>query len=434
MPKNITRRTFLAAGAGVLASANAHGLARPVSPNGRIRLGFIGMGGMGRSHFDRLLRRTDVELVALADPDRRHQSAAVEHARAAGASVSAYTRYHELLSMHPDIDAVFVSTPDHWHALATIDCVEAGKDVYVEKPLALTIAEGRRMIEVARRYGRVVQMGTMQRSDMPQFRKACELVRGGAIGEVRGAVCFIGPNPQHAPIPDTAPPDYLDWDLWLGPAPERAYNEKMHPHSWRYFRDYSGGLLTDWGVHLFDIAQWGLGKDETSPVFVRPDQTRYYGENLFEFPEVSRLTYQYGDGITIEWQQGTHDQQEQRIERGHGYGTRFYGSEGELFVNRSALIGHHQDGTRWNEQPGQGDLPPSDSTRHHDDFFDAMRTRNTPVCDVAIGHRATAVAQLGHIATVLNRELRYDPETEVFENDPAANRLLARPLRAPWRW
>jgi predicted dehydrogenase len=422
----MSRRGFLV-GAGALAAVSLAPGARAALPaSEKIVLGFIGAGGMGRSHFDRLLEHPQVVLAAVSETDRQRQDAAKAKAAERGVAIATYTDFREMLSSHPEIDAVFVATPDHWHALAAIACIKAGKDVYCEKPLALTIAEGRALVETARRYDRVVQMGTQQRSDQKQFLHACELVRNGRIGQLQKAVCFFGPNPQSPFVPNEEPPEYLDWDLYLGPAPWRPFNRMIHPYNFRYFRDYSGGLLTDWGVHLFDIAQWGAGKDATSPRRIEAEG-EMYSENLYEYPRMCRIQYDYGD-VVLEWNQGTGE----TFEEGQGYGTKFYGSEGEVFVNRGGYFARGKAGGPINEVLGPKDERLHDSPGHHQDFFNCMRSRQHPICDVATGHRATAISHLGNIAFRVGRPVEYDPEREVFPNDLEATRMIEKPMRAPW--
>lgn len=439
MPKStLTRRQFIQRTSGAVVAANsiaaypAHALARPISANEKIHLGFIGVGGMGRSHFDRLLKHAEVRLVAASDPDQRRCEAARRHAQLAGGQdVRVYARYHEMLDAHPDLDAVFVATPDHWHAIATADCLRAGKDVYCEKPLTLTLDEGKQLVRLARRYGRIVQMGTMQRSEQAQFRTACELVRNGRIGDLERVVCFFGVNPHAEYVPDEAPPAYLDWDFYLGPAPYRDYNSLIHPYNFRYFRDYSGGMLTDWGVHLFDIAQWGMEKDHTGPVRVEAE-VHHYRDNMFEFPRAQHIVYTYADGTPLEWHQGT-AAYEAGFEAGEGYGTKFYGSEGEVFVNRGGYKARDRQGNPLKEELGPDAVRLQVATSHHQDFFNAMRSRALPICDVAVGHRATSISHLGNIAVRLGRSVDFDPETETFPGDAAANALGAKPYRGPWR-
>ncbi len=435
--RTITRRFFVnkvclaavgAWGAAAIRPRPASAAVSRAAANEKIVLGFIGAGGMGRSHFDRLCAHPEVTFAAVADPDRQRLNAAQTHAAGYGMNIEIYVDFREMLERHPDIDAVFVATPDHWHALATVHCLRAGKDVYCEKPLALTIAEGRAIVETARRYGRIVQVGTMQRSDQGQFRHVCELVRNGRIGTVSKAVCFFDANPYHEYITPEPPPDYLDWDFYLGPAPWRPFNRLIHPYNFRYFRDYSGGLLTDWGVHLFDIAQWGLGKDATSPVRIE-SESEMYPDNMYEFPRFQHITYSYGD-VEIEWWS---DSKQHPFEPGQSYGTKFYGSEGEICVNRGGYWIHGKDGKVINEDLGLNDVRLYASPGHHQDFFNAMRSRRPPVCDAETGHRATAISHLGNIAARAGRPVVYDPVKEAFSQDETASKLLHRPMRAPWR-
>ncbi|MBI4559265.1 MAG: Gfo/Idh/MocA family oxidoreductase [Candidatus Hydrogenedentes bacterium] len=433
--RGISRRRFLgrtaaAAGAGltILTRSNwASAATRKVSANERIVTGHIGIGGMGRSHFDRLLNYSEAHIAAVADPDAKMRDAAKAKAAEFKVSIDTYNDFHEMLE-RKDIDAIFVATPDHWHALAAIAAMQAGKDVYCEKPLTLTIAEGRKMVETARRYDRVVQMGTQQRSDQKQFLHACELVRNGRIGEVKRAVCFFGPNPRVDYTPNEDPPPGLDWNLYLGPAPWRPFNKQIHPYNFRYWRDYSGGLLTDWGVHLFDIAQWGLGKDDTSARRIEAEG-EMYEDNMYEFPRRLRIRYDYGDAV-IEWQQG--DEESKSFEEGEGYGTKFYGTDGEVFVNRSYCKVHPKPGKTINEQFGANDTRLYDAPGHHQDFFNCMRERRKPICDVETGHRATCISHLGNIVFRLGHPVEYDPVKETFPGDLAASRMVEKPMRAPW--
>jgi predicted dehydrogenase len=430
---HLTRRQFLSGAAALAAGMRVSpAWAQPrVSANEKIHLGFIGVGGMGRSHYNRLVKRDDVRIIAVADPDAHRREDARKHAEGNGQTVQPYNDFREMLQAHPDIDAVFVSTPDHWHAAASIACIKAGKDVYCEKPLTLTIEEGRALVQAARRYGRVVQMGTMQRSDWPHFRHACGLVQNGRIGALEKVVCFFGANPRADFVPNEPAPDFLDWDLYLGPAPSRGYNRLIHPYNFRYFRDYSGGMLTDWGVHLFDIAQWGMAKDHTGPMHIEAE-TEMWVDNIYEFPKTAHIRYDYGD-VTLEWRQGTDDVVAGAIEAGQTYGTKFYGSEGEVFVNRGGYAARDKQGNAVNEDIGPHEIQLYWSTSHHDDFFQAMRHRSMPICDVEVGHRATSISHLGNIATRLNRPVVYDPNAEIFPRDPAANAMLGKPSRAPWR-
>lgn len=414
--RRISRRAFLGgsalAAAGVLHSGQLMA-AQHAGANGRIVLGFIGVGGMGRAHFDRLLDHRGVHIAAISDPDVQRRQAARNKAAAKGQSVTDYNDFREMIDAHPGIDAVFIATPDHWHAPAAIYCLERGLDVYCEKPLALTVPEGRQIVDTAQRHGRIVQVGTQQRSSA-LFQQVRDAVRNGYIGDMHRAVCFFGVNPHAQKMPDAAAPPHLDWEMYLGSAPWRPYNPLIHPYNFRYFRAFSGGLIADWGVHLFDMAHWALDMDRTGPRHIEAE-SEPYRDNLYEFPRTCRVWYDYG-GVQIEWRQSAqHD-----IEAGQQYGIKFYGTEGELCVNRGGYCGRRKDGRPLRDLPVTDPDRRDAYARHHDDFFEAMRTRHAPRCDAETGHRATTVAHLGNIAMDLGRPLHFDPEREVFIGDNRA--------------
>ena len=416
-----SRRHFLrsisAAGAGALLGTTAQASLPKYTFSSTIHAGFIGMGGMGRAHFDRLAGHAGLRLTAVADPDADRCQAAREFATNRLQPVAAYGDYREMLYEHPELDVVFIATPDHWHARAALESMRAGKDVYCEKPLARTIQEGRDVVEAARRHGRVLQVGLQQRSQ-PHFRHACELVRNGRIGEVRRVVCFFGPNPYARPVPDEAAPAHLDWARYLGPAPKRSYNPLIHPYNFRYFRAFSGGLITDWGVHVLDIAQWALDKDRTSPGRIEAEGG-YDSENAFDMPRWMHVRYDYGD-VTVEWRQGMGEE----IEPGQAYGTKFYGTDGELCVNRAGYWGRRKGGRPLDETLDQRAVRLRVSTNHYEDFFAGVRNRTAPICDAETGHRSSVLAHLGNVALDAGRPLVYDPDAESFPGDGVANALL----------
>jgi predicted dehydrogenase len=319
-----------------------------------------------------------------------------------------------------DVDAVVVTTPDHWHALITIAACQAGKDVYCEKPLTLTIAEGRRMVEAARNHQRVVQTGSQQRSGK-EFRTACELVRNGAIGEVHTVLAGL-PGPNHpGPLgPDTAPPANLNYEMWLGPAPQRQYNEKRVHYNFRFWWDYSGGQMTNWGAHHIDIAQWGLGMDETGPVSVEGTAT-FHPEHVHEVTETCRLTHTYANGVKLIVGQGQKDVPG---------GTTFVGSKGKIHVNRGKLS---SDPKELVDQSTDGlAIKLAVSNNHHQNFLDCMRSREKPVCDVEIGHRSATVCHLGNIVARLGRGIQWDPQAERIVGDDEAQGMVDKAYRGEW--
>ncbi len=418
-----SRRQFFHRVSAVTATALLGKSAHASVPSHRIseclNVAIIGVGAMGRAHLDYLSGHAGVHLSAVADPDGQRRQSARECAAQRRLRVPAYADYREMLHEHHELDAVFIATPDHWHARAALDCMQAGKDVYGEKPLARTIAEGRRIVEAARRHGRIFQLGTQQRSDYPHFRHVCELIRNGRIGEVRRVVCFFGPNPYADAVPAEAPPDYLDWSRYLGPVPWRPYNRLVHPANFRYFRAFAGGLITDWGVHLFDIAQWALEKDGTSPRRIEAEGEFAPG-NAYDVPRRMRVQYDYDD-VTLEWRQGMGGD----VEAGQRYGTKFYGAEGEIFVNRAGYWARCADGRPLDEHLGAHAIRLDTALNHREDFLASVRTRRAPLCGAEIGHRASALAHLGNLALDAGMPLEYDPIREAFLTDRgtrAANR------------
>jgi predicted dehydrogenase len=424
----VSRRDFLArSGSGIAAAAAAPYVitSSALGANGkppaseRITLASVGCGGQGRGNLGAFLGQPDVEVVAVCDVYETNRNTARDMV---GPGCAAYNDFREVMA-RPDIDAVCVATPDHWHALITIEACRNGKDVYCEKPLALTIAEGREMVKAARQHGRVVQVGTQQRS-RSFFRDACEWVRCGRIGDVKLVRCWFGGNEDGGWVDDSDPPPGLDWNMYLGPAPWVPFNERRFLWNFRWFRDYSGGIMTDWGVHLIDIAQWGMGTDFTGPRFIE-STGEMHKDGIFEFPAKQVTRFEY-DGFVLEWYAPAPED----FEPGTGYGTKFYGTEGEIHVNRSGYNIHPKG--RVLEPAGPGEPQLYRSPEHHRDFLNCMRTRQRPVSDVEIGHRATTVCHLSNIAYWTGRRIEWDPATERIVNDPGAERFLRKPYRTPW--
>ncbi len=389
------------------------------APSGRITLGFIGTGKQSQHLMRSFLNSPGTQVLAACDVDKLKLKRAVDtaqehYAKQAGSTYkgcAAYGDFRELLA-RDDIDAVVIATPDHWHAITVIGAAKAGKDIYCEKPLSQTIAEARAMVQAVRRYGRIFQTGSMQRSD-DKFRFACELVRNGYIGKVQTVTVGVNGPPEDKPLPAEPVPEYLDWDMWVGPAPWRPYNNDLSPHisfdgfpNWRYHSDFGGGGMTDWGAHHFDIAQWGLGMDETGPVEIIPPDSKDY----------KVLTYKYANGVIMT--------------RDSANGILFTGTEGKVEVNRGYLKTWPE--TLQNQQIGADKIHLYDSKNHYTDWLNAIRTRTKPICDIEIGCRSVSVCHLGNIAYKLGRPLKWDPKREVFTNDSEANRLLSRSMRSPW--
>ena len=418
---NLSRRRFLQ-GTAVAAGAFAAPYIVPQSAfgaNDRIVTGHIGLGGQGNGNLGGFMGKKNVAVGGLCDVDANRLAKAQEKVAKAGHSAQGYNDYRRLLD-RKDIDAVVVSTPDHWHALTTIHACQAGKDVYCEKPLTLTILEGRAMVDAARANKRVVQTGSQQRSGK-EFRTACELIRNGAIGTLQTVLVGIpGPNHPGEPIPDSDPPPELDYDLWLGPAPYRPYNEKRVHYNFRFFRDYSGGQMTNWGAHHLDIAQWAMGTDDSGPVKVEGTGT-FHPQGWYEVTETCRVTHTYADGVTV-----VVGQKQKDIPSG----TTFIGSKGQIHVDRGKLKATP-------EEILTAPLPDNAvrlyvSTDHKSNFLECMQTRGKPICDVEIGHRSATVCHLGNIAIDLGRPLVWDPQAEEFPGDREANDRRLKVYRKPW--
>lgn len=390
-------------------------------PNSRIEIGFIGTGKQGRYLLHNFLNQPGTQVVAVCDVDtkrREHSRKTVEEHYSAKMDktfkgCTEHRDFQELLA-RKEIDAVVIASPDHWHAFHAVAACNAGKDVYCEKPLSLTIHEARAMVNAARKNKRVFQTGSMQRSSS-EFRKACELVRNGRIGKISKVIVDVGGPSVPCDLPEEPMEPGLDWDTWLGPAPARPYNSILSPRGvhdhfpdWRNYREYSGGMMTDWGAHHFDIAQWGLGMDHSGPVEIIPP----------EDPKATKgVRYLYANGV--------------EMVHGTSGGVLFIGSEGKILVNRGKF---EATPAKLGEEPlGEKDVRLYKSHNHCSDFLACMKTRQQPICDVEIGCRSATVCHLGNLAYWNHRRLKWDPEKERFIGDDAANGWLDRPKRGKWQ-
>ncbi len=421
-PTSSTRRTFLQTSA-----ASAALMALPASvyraafgadaekPSERVRIGSIGVGGMGGGNLGKHLKNA----VAVCDVDKGHLAAAADRVTKAGKAPLATGDFRHVLDSK-DVDAVIVSTPDHWHAAITIAACQAGKDVYCEKPLTLFVAEGRAMVNAARANKRVVQTGSMQRS-AKEFRQACELVRNGAVGKLHTIkVGLPAPNWQSkakGPVPDGKPPEGLDYGMWLGPAPERPYNANRVHYLFRFFWDYSGGQQTNFGAHDLDIAQWALGMDDGGPATIEGTAT-FNANEWFETPETEKLTYTYANGVKVDCTLG---------KNGNPGGCTFEGDKGSIHVQRGKISATPKELL---DTPA-GSVKLYVSNDHHKDWLDCIKTRKNPICDVEVGHRSATVCHLGNIALRTGRKITWDAAKEQIVGDPDANALLTRPFRGP---
>ena len=435
--QGIGRRGFLKAAAVpmVVEAGSVRAGAAP-APSDRVVVGLIGVGVRGRDHHQRkLLANPRAEIAAVCDVDRNHADRSAQIILSQSRKrVGIYYDFRALLERR-DIDAVVISTPDHWHSIQAIQAMEAGKDVYCEKPLTLSIAEGRRMVKVARQYGAVFQVGSQQRSD-PRFRQAVALVRNGRLGRLLKVTTHLGmPGTDQGAFvhpgvwePVQTPPERLDWDLWLGPAPYKDYSPNRCHFEFRYHLDHSGGRMTDWGAHHNDIAQWALGADDSCPVKVDGKGVFNKGGpyNSAGFMEVR---YWYRNGVELVCQNEG------------GNGVRLYGAHGWIFVSRLRLDASDPeilkaealpiDMREYDERNRREEIPGTDE--HHNDWLECIKTRKRCVADIESGHRSATVCHLGNISMRLGRPLEWDPAKEEFIGDPVADILARKPFRAPWR-
>ena len=308
-----------------------------------------------------------------------------------------------------DMDAVVIATPDHWHAPISIQAAVSGKDIYCEKPMTLTVREARAVIKAVRRYNRVFQTGSQQRSNVfGQFRQACELVRNGRIGKVLSVDVSTGGPPKPCDLPAELLPDYFDWDMWLGPTLWRPYHSKLAAVNWRPYREYCGGGFADMGAHHFDIAQWALGMDESGPTVIYPPDGK----------ERERVSFQYANGIIM------------NHVGGNSLGLTFTGSDGVLYVGRDGFRTKPESIAK--EPIGPGDIRLYKSNDHHGNWLDCIRSRRRCLADVEIGARSATICHLGNIAYELRQKLKWNPVEERFIGNEEANKLLSRSMRSPW--
>jgi predicted dehydrogenase len=431
----MTRRDFVkgaaaaAAGLPLLLPGPSRGDEKKPAAGDRLTLGFIGVGKQNSGHLGHFLGQKDVQVLAVCDVDttrRDHARKTVEDRYAEQVKsgrykgCAAYNDFRELLA-RKDIDAVVIATPDHWHAIPVLEACKAGKDIYCEKPLSLTIREAKAMIDAVRKYDRVFQTGSQQRSSN-EFRLACELVRSGRIGKVKAVYVNVGGPSKWCDLPEEKEEPGLDWDRWLGPAPRRPYNSVLSPRgvhdhfpAWRNYREYSGGMMTDWGAHHFDIAQWGLGMDKSGPVEIIPP----------EDPKAERgLRYVYANGVEV-----IHAEEYEPGKKVNG--VAFIGSDGKVFVNRGYLA---SDPAELIKEPlGDKDVHLPRSPGHQADWLNAIRSRQRPLCDVEIGARSVTLCHLGNLAYWNHRKLHWDPEHWQFVGDEEANKWLDRERRDLWQ-
>jgi len=429
-PIDNSRRNFLKYSASALAGyiivprfvlgGVRHDGSKYIPPSDMISLGFIGCGKQGKILSNYFLTTNEIRILAISEVYKDKTELMLktiktnqEKNKQPSNDIAVHNDFRELLT-RKDIDAVVIATPDHWHAAVAVRAAEAGKDIYCEKPLALTVKEGRAMVNATRKHKRIFQTGSMQRS-WPEFRQAVEIIRNGFIGEIKSIKVNVGPPPIVYDLPEQPVPDGLDWNKWLGPNEFKHFNAELAPPitqdvypNWRKYKEFGGGQVTDWGAHMFDIAQWALDMDNSGPTEIfAPD-----AEHPF-------LTYKYNNGIIM-----THEKWE------WNNAVLFTGTEGELRIARGRL--ETTPASVKNKVIGDEQKHVYKSENHYKDFLNAMRKRTKPICDVEIGHRTATVCNIGNIAYQVKRPLKWDPKKEKFKDNAEANALLGRPMLNEW--
>lgn len=451
MPRNINRRDVLRRASASAALAISTGAVERAfafqNANDRPRIAAVGTGSRWDQRATGLPgtygsakefpKYGDIVAVCDADSDRRERAAALVK-EWSGTAAEPTADYRTIID-RDDIDVVHISTPDHWHAKIAIEAMLSGKDVYCEKPMTLTIAEGQLMSEVCRKTGQIVQIGTQQRSSR-SFLKAIAMIRDGRIGTLKHVTCSVGGAPTSPALPEVAPPKSLDWDLWQGPTPDVKYRHKDGSHGetkgwsrshyeFRWWYEYSGGKLTDWGAHHVDIATWAMGKTKTGPVTIDPVLAKHPVPFMHGYPTLDNqfntateflVNANYADGMRL------------TIRHDLDNGILFEGTDGKIFANRGRLSGKAVEDLKSNPLPDGAlekvykDRP---LTNHFQNFFDAVATRTEPVSDVFSHHRALTTCHLAGIAIRLGRKIHWNPESESIIDDAEAQRFVSRDKR-----
>ncbi len=427
-PSPINRRQFSKIAAASLA-ATAPAL-NVLGANDKIQLGFIGQGGRGGFHFQQFLGYDDIDVVALCDAYMPNVEKSAERV---GHSVLKTQDFRHVLD-NKDVDAVVIASPDHWHALQAVMACQAGKDVYVEKPMSRTVVEGRTLIKAAEKYRRVVQVGQQQRSSK-QFQQAVEMVKNGEIGHVTSARCiniwnidgYLSPQGKHGigVFPDGDPPEGLDYDLWLGPAPLRPYNPNRFKVNFYFFLDYSGGMLTAWGVHLFDIVMWAMGPQFKAACCMGG---KYAHDDERDTPDTAEVTWDTpGYTFSFTLRHGNGFPYEMECD-GIDHGVYFYGDKATILVNRRYLKIYPE-----NDRKNPTVIPESGGDHEHKrNWLECIRSRKNPVCTPQEGHEANLPGLLALISFQVGREVKFDYEKEKIVGDAEASKLLTRKYRKPW--
>ena len=453
MAEDLDRREFIKRAAiGTAGAAMAfpgRGKAAKAAPSDKVIVGVIGTGRQGRSDLMAFREQPDVEIAAVCDVYQPNLQLGVKDS---GGKAQTYSDFRQVLD-RKDIDVIVVGTPDHWHPLVMVEACKAGKDVYVEKPICHTIDEGILMVEAARKYNRVVQVGTQQRSGI-HFQKAVKLVQDGFIGKVSFVRTWNYGNEYPQGIgnpPDSDPPADLDWNAWLGPAPKVAFNwnrfgpDPNLPPRWstfRYFWDYAGGFMTDWGVHLIDIVHWAMQVE--GPSVITALGGKYYIKDNAETPDTLQVTYEYRNPDFVCVYENRWDNANSMY--GKGYGIEFHGTDGTLFVDRSGFEVIPEKRTepsrrelgKTQEVPRTASVQMESVNNSHSDhvrnFLDCVKSRKRPISDIEIGHRSTSACLLGNVAFRSKERIEWDVKNQkLISGGSKSEQYVTRNYRAPWK-
>jgi len=432
--RELSRRQFLREAAGVslaavgfpyVVASSALGKAGSVAPSNRIVMGCIGVGGQGTGNMRAFLGKSEAQVVAVCDvvESRRQKAKDIVDRRYGDRGCASYNDFRDVLA-RKDIDAVVIVTQDHWHAVIAVAAARAGKDMYCEKPLGVSVAEGQAIARAMRRYGRVFQTGTQQRSDQ-KFRFACELARNGYVGKIH-TVKVGAPGPEYKrtyrkpPVEEPIPAG-LDYDMYVGPAPMKPYNGgRLAWPDWYLIWDYCAGFSVNWGVHHLDIANWGCPVLTSEP-FELKGKAGYRDDGLTDNINDWQAEFDYISGLRMSFTDTGNPNKQ---------GCRFEGDKGWVHVNRGGIWAEPASLLQVKIKTNEVHLYESDN--HHADFLNCVRTRSDPVSPVEAGHKASYLGLITDIAGRLSRKLKWDPTAEEFIGDDEANRMLSRPMRSPW--
>ncbi len=457
--KNISRRNFVrngvigAAGTIILPSIVPSSVFGASAPSNKINIAQIGFGRIAMTHdLPEVMKHDISRIIAIADVDSNRMMQGKDwvlnryekiNGKKNFVDIDLYQDYREML-LDKNIDAVIVSTPDHWHAQPAIEAALAGKDIYLQKPASLTIDEGRQMSNIVHRTGRIFQMGSQQRSvsPWPHFKRACELVRNGRIGDVHTIYIGLPGDPSGPEATEMPVPENLNYDMWLGSTPEAYYTE-MRVHSpkdigsrpgWLRCEQFGAGMITGWGAHHIDTAHWGMGTEYTGPIEVE-GSANFPGSGLWNVHGDFKTTSKYANGVTM------------HISGSYPNGVKFIGSEGWIFVSRGAVQVTASDPTSSGSKLealdasdklildsviGPDEIHLYDSPEQHKNWLDSIISREETIAPAEVGHRSCSACLVNHIAMKLPRKLYWDPEKERFKNDDEANSMLSRSQRAPY--